>query len=319
MNGSPGAITLLVSLAILLSGCSSRTTGVRPESEPASSSPSSRLEQGDTAGLGAGVTASKNGATPIDENNTFDKDGYIDSLVQETISGFIQPDMSEYEKAKAAFDYMIESITLMDPLGLDLWKIRGNYVSPPSYVENRSLSVLLFRIGMCEDYAAALTTLLLGMGIEAEYVPGLTYSAQGELVDHAWTIAKIDGNRYHLDCQLEQNISRHGSIRYKYFMRGDATMRQSHRWGENLIDSGLLTSAQNDEIARDYLFEACPEDYPTPQRRTFIKAEPPEADVIRASITEEFKKYEQQYGELAPVESNIIPPVFALDGYGSRD
>lgn len=106
---------------------------------------------------------------------------------------------------------------------------------------------------MCEDYAAALTLLLRGMGLEAQYVPGLTYSAEGNLVDHAWTMVKIDGVWYHLDSQLEDNISRRGSVRYRYFLKGDATLSGSHRWGQNLIASGLLTPEQNAEIAESYL------------------------------------------------------------------
>lgn len=73
---------------------------------------------------------------------------------------------------------------------------------------------------MCEDYAAALTLLLREMGLEAAYVPGLTYSAEGNLVDHAWTLVKVDGVWYHLDSQLEDAISRRGSVGYRYFLRG---------------------------------------------------------------------------------------------------
>lgn len=242
---------------------------------------------------------------------------YIDHVVQETIAKFTQPGMSEYEKAKAAFDYMIEATNLADPVGLDLWRIRGTHDGRPSFVENRSLSVLLYGIGMCEDYAAALTMLLRGMGMEAEYVPGLTYAANGSgLVDHAWTIAKIDGVWYHLDSQLEDNISRRDTIRYKYFMRGDATLSVSHRWGQNLINSGLLTAEQNAEIARDFIFEACPQDYPTPSPHAFTSAAMPDEQAIKDEIEAEFRQYARVHGSLEPLELNLIPPVFGLEGFG---
>lgn len=244
---------------------------------------------------------------------------YIEQVAKEIANGIVEPGMSEYEKAKAAFDYMIINTYLVDPVGLDLWRIRGDGREAPSFVENRSLSVLLYGAGMCEDYAAAFTMLLRSMGIEAEYVPGLTYSTEGALVDHAWTVAKIDGVWYHLDCQLEDNISRHGAIRYRYFMKSDATLAASHRWGQNLIDSRLLTAQQNEEIAKGYIPPACPQDYPAPARLAFTPAPMPDMAAINAQIDAELLEYEELHGPLEPLELAIIPPVFALEGYGPPD
>jgi transglutaminase-like putative cysteine protease len=70
---------------------------------------------------------------------------------------------------------MIANTSLADPVGLELWRVRGEAAEPqPPYVENRALSALLYGVGMCEDYAAAFTMLLRAMGLEAHYVPGLT-------------------------------------------------------------------------------------------------------------------------------------------------
>ncbi|MDR2932920.1 MAG: hypothetical protein LBV27_07410 [Oscillospiraceae bacterium] len=252
--------------------------------------------------------------------NAENTQSYIEQVAQEVAAGIAEPGMSEYERAKAAFDYMIASTNLVKPIGLDLWRIRSADGAPqPSYVENRALSVLLYGVGMCEDYAAGFTMLLRGMGLEAEYVPGLTYSTEGALVDHAWVVAKIDGTWYHLDCQLEDNISRHGAIRYRYFMKSDQTLAGSHRWGQNLIDSRLLTPEQNEEIARHYLMPECPRDYETPPRQVFDSVPVPDLEKIQYDIDREFLEYEKINGPLASLTLNIIPPVFGLDGYGPAD
>jgi hypothetical protein len=241
---------------------------------------------------------------------------YIETLAQETIAKFIRPGMSEYEKTKAAFDYIIETSTLDDPIGLDLWRIRGKDGTPPTFEQNRSISVFLFEVGMCEDYAAALTLLLRGMDMEARYVPGLTYAADGSgLVNHAWTVAKIDGVWYHLDSQLEQNVTRRDTIRYRYFLKSDGSMLNSHRWGQNLIDTRLLTTEQNEEIARDFLFEDCPQDWPLPPPHSFIPAPAPDIEALKSEIRAELLEYERIHGPLSELELNIIPPVFALEGY----
>jgi hypothetical protein len=132
-------------------------------------------------------------------------------------------------------------------------------------------------------------------------------------------VAKVDGEWYHLDCQLEDNISRHGSIRYRYFMKGDATMAGSHRWGQNLIDSRLLPDEQNAAIAENYIMPPCPADYAVPPRQDFTAAPPPDVAAIQAEIDKEIAAYESEHGALPPLELNIVPPVFGDAGYGPED
>lgn len=244
---------------------------------------------------------------------------YLRRLVEETAAALTTPKMGEYQRAKAAFDYMIRHVSMGEPAGLDLWRIHGGGEEPVSFVEERAISPLRYGVGMCEDYAAALTLLLRGMGLEAEYVPGLTFSAEGNLVDHAWTVVKIDGVWYHLDSQLEDNISRHGWVRYRYFLRGDATLSGSHRWGQNLIDAGLLTPEQNREIGESWIPPACPRDYPTPERFPFEPDPSPAPGAAALEAAREVSAWEAQNGPLPPMERNTIPPVFGLEGYGPAD
>ena len=244
---------------------------------------------------------------------------YLQELVRAAAEEISAPEMTDYEKAKAAFDYMIAHTSFQEPVGLDLWRIHGGGEEPIDYVQERALSPLRFGLGTCEDYAAALKLLLEEMGLKAAYVPGLTYSAEGHLVDHAWTAVELDGVWYHLDSQLEDNIVRNGTVRYRYFLKGDATMSASHRWGQNLIDAGLLTPEQNDEIREDYLLPDCPQDYPAtaPEALTWsLEADPAEAE---AEAQAEIAAWEAENGPLEPMELDTVPPVFGLEGYGPTD
>lgn len=241
---------------------------------------------------------------------------YISQIVGDVIPKFAETQMSEYEKTKAAFDYLIETGYYQWPLALDVWRIRCGEGEALSFVENRSLGVLLNGVGTCEDYSAALVMLLEGMGIEARYVPGLTYHREGHLVHHAWTMAKVDGVWYHIDSQLEDGISK-GTVKYKYFMKSDATMLASHRWGQNLIDTGLLEAGQNEEIAREYLTESCPQDYPAPESKQIAVTPQPDSDAIWAALQKEYREYTKTYGGLEYMELNVHPPVFGM--YGGYD
>lgn len=95
---------------------------------------------------------------------------YIQQLAQDIADELVTPEMSEYEKVKTLFDYMLDTTAIGEPIGIEIWRVRGNYTEPPSYLEQRALSVLLYHVGMCEDYAAALTLLYRAAGLQAEYV-----------------------------------------------------------------------------------------------------------------------------------------------------
>ena len=279
-------------------------TAGKVETETGSTLPPSPQETGAPAGPSDQAPEERAGPT------------YISSLVSEVVDGLIQPGMGEFEMARAAFDWIVETNTLGEPLGLDLWRVRQPDDPTPSFLENRSLSVLLWNTGMCEDYSAALTLILRGMGLNALYIPGLTYAADGSgFVNHAWTMVEIDGVWYHLDSQLEQNVTRQGRLRYRYFLKGDEAMLASHRWGQNLIDTGLLTGAQNEEIARDFLPPPAPQDFPTPAIHNFQPPPPPDRAAIQAAIAAELTAFEEAQGPLTPLELNIIPPVFGPWGF----
>lgn len=55
------------------------------------------------------------------------------------------------------------------------------------------MSPLRFGVGMCENYAAALTLLLREMGLEAEYIPGLTCSISGTFTSDESGVCFIEG------------------------------------------------------------------------------------------------------------------------------
>ena len=47
--------------------------------------------------------------------------------------------MSDYEKAKAAFDYIITHVSMGEPIGLDLWRIHGGWDAPIPLVEQKEI------------------------------------------------------------------------------------------------------------------------------------------------------------------------------------
>ncbi|MDE7230271.1 MAG: hypothetical protein K2N56_07310 [Oscillospiraceae bacterium] len=235
---------------------------------------------------------------------------YVQQIVREHVAKIEKPDMTEYEKVKAAADYVMSIGYYTVSPALDVWRWRTAGDSVPTYEEMRGLNMLLFGAETCEGYTAALNLLLNEMGVETRYITGLTYMARGGLGYHSWSQVKIDGVWYHLDCDLEDNISSSGYVNYKYFLRSDATMSRSHYWGQRLINLGQLAEAQVEEVREKYMGENCPRDYPTPARNYIEVNERPDIRELRKELTLELTDFEETYGELEYMELDVVPPVF---------
>ena len=236
---------------------------------------------------------------------------YIRGLARQTAQRLVQPGMTGEEKIQAAYEDLIARTFFAQPVGLDIWQVRGGGEAP-SYLENRALSPLAFGIGSCEDYAAALCLVLEEMGFETLYVPGLTVSVYGDFVDHAWCMVQLDGVWYHLDPQLEDNVIRNDLLTYRYFLRCDQTMLADHRWDENLIAyyGGAMTPQRAQNIQENWSVPECPGDYaPAPEPETITQAPAPDLALLEGQLAEERARWERLNGPLPPVESNTQPPV----------
>ena len=143
----------------------------------------------------------------------------------------------DVEKIKLAYRYVIARTTYIEydqPELVDGWRYADHCGQTPSCYQVMGAGPLLYGIGTCENYAAALMLMLHEMGYEAVYVPGLTYSVFGTLVDHAWVMVRLAGTWYHIDPQLEDNVMKGAHIGYRYFLKGDEEMAAHHVWGGKL-------------------------------------------------------------------------------------
>ena len=112
-----------------------------------------------------------------------------DRLWQE---GTIRGDMSEYEKARAYYTWLCENCSY-------------DYRADDASVSHSAYSVFFMGTAVCDGYTAAYNLLLKLEGISCG-----TISTE----DHIWTVAKLDGQTYHIDPTWGDQT---GSIRYEYF------------------------------------------------------------------------------------------------------
>ena len=131
-----------------------------------------------------------------------------EEVMDNFIEKYITEGMSDYDKVKAAHDYIVNTV--------DYGPSNDRRPGKPLHYD-----ALLLKKGVCMDYAYAFHALLGRMGIYCEYVTGSGKYAGTE--DHAWNIVKIDDKYYHVDCTWDDPIG--GSLRYKYFLISDSTIR----------------------------------------------------------------------------------------------
>ncbi len=143
-----------------------------------------------------------------------------EELVKEVIDQVIVDGMSELEKVKAIYDYML----------VNLEYAYYDFVIDEVTWESATVdSVLDNGYAVCQGYAVVFEALCKEAGLECIYVAGM---AGGEA--HAWNQVKVDGNWYNIDVTwgdpksffvLEDD---HTFNNYKYFLLSDEDMIQDH-------------------------------------------------------------------------------------------
>ncbi len=262
----------------------------------------------ETTQTASNISMSSSEYNPLDNEY---ENAYVASLVEEKLKEIISPNDSDTEKLHAIYSYIIENTHFADPVGSDIWMYRGSDTdTPPSYVETRAISPLLFGLGSCEDYASAFVLLAREAGFEAEYVFGQTLSTYGVFVDHAWAVVELDGVYYHVDPQLEDNISDGVSISNQYFLKSDRQFFSDHSWGEGMIVHRHTIEEELKEYIRNFLTPPkCPTDGDFYQATWIEKSIKPDAEQIEAELNEERLAYISANGKPAHLNENFAPPI----------
>lgn len=95
--------------------------------------------------------------------------------------------------------------------------------------EQLAADLLAKRRGACDGEAALMAVLLRRMGCETVIVEGQFLRSDGsEWVDHAWVIAEIDGEYYHLDPLYGRYYAEDAIA--SYCMAKDGFLETTHRW-----------------------------------------------------------------------------------------
>lgn len=225
------ATSMITLLAFLfsLSGCRF-SMAAEPASIPAATSSSTAWPSPSSTAISAVENRDIAASTPA---------CFFSELAAGCISEMGTPaaENTPFETIRMAYRYVIGNthfIPYEHPLLVNSWQYLDNCGTAPTIYQVYAMGPLYYHIGTCEHYSAALIILLEQLGFQALYVPGLTYSYEGKLVEHAWVMVQVNGEWFHLDPQLDDNVIRGSQLTYRYFLKNDADFSQHHVWGRRL-------------------------------------------------------------------------------------
>jgi hypothetical protein len=173
----------------------------------------------------------------------------IDAYVYACLSG-MPAGADDYEKSKYIYEYLI-----------------NNTEYHAMSVDNQNIcSVFLNGFSVCQGYAKATQYLLNEVGIPATLMMGKVHGGEG----HAWVIALLDGEYYHIDTtfgdasyQSDENASQFGSandwsskkwpISYDYLNVTTEQIEKTHKI-EPIVPLVNCTSIANNYYIREGLY-----------------------------------------------------------------
>lgn len=141
--------------------------------------------------------------------------------VDNAIAEAITPGMSDFQKARALHDYLVQHMT---------YETVGLAADSKNMRIYTAYNALVKGAAVCNGYTLAYAALLQKVGIEFGYCRSVA-------LNHIWNYVKLDGKWYHVDTtwddpvlgaasgQTQTNLDKLGVVRYKYFLCSDALMK----------------------------------------------------------------------------------------------
>jgi len=158
-----------------------------------------------------------------------------DEIIDEILAGIITPAMTDKDKIKAAYDYLIYNLSHNNNYSAnpDLLSLR-KYVHGVQLYSSEggaALSLLYTKEGVCDHFAALFTCMMWRLGHDSQVVGGLYINRDGSSYPHAWSVVTLDGIDYYFDPDIESSLYDRGiAPSYFLFMQTEAQCRTNHAW-----------------------------------------------------------------------------------------
>lgn len=139
------------------------------------------------------------------------KEQYVTAQVKKILPTIIKRDATDKEKVKAVHDYIV---------------LNSSYSSKTKNSQYSTYTLLTEGKGVCQAYALLMLKMLEELNVEAKYVKGFSNN-----ISHAWILAKVENEWYHIDPTWNDPIgNKQDHVYYQYYMLSDKEIAKTHSW-----------------------------------------------------------------------------------------
>ena len=187
------------------------------------------------------------------------RNAQVDTMIADILNRAITQDMTDTEKVKAAYDYLIYNFRHnSDSFPMFTQNFVGN-INPLATTVAIAQPLLLNGDGTCDTFANTFRLLAIRLGFECNYVSGQYVNTDGTSTGHGWNQIKVDDEWYWIDVDVEGTVfhkSNSSEPSYFLFMKKDAEWVTNHRWerGDWPASNGLKYPVEQfefDEVRTD--------------------------------------------------------------------
>ena len=164
----------------------------------------------------------------------------VTSKVEEVLADIITAGMTDYEKVKAIYDYIIGRVTY-DDAAVD---------NPKDILAHTAFGAIVQKSAVCDGYAVLFYRMCLEAGIDALMITGLADGDGDGVIDgaHAWNVVCLDGGTYtdgvyyNVDVTWDDAVLGAG-YDYAYFLKCNDTFAYDH-----IRDDAFTGSNYNEDL-----------------------------------------------------------------------
>lgn len=139
------------------------------------------------------------------------KEAHVTAEVKKILPKIVKKGATQMEKVKAVHDYIV---------------LNSSYSNKTKNSQYSAYTLLTEGKGVCQAYALLMLKMFEELNVEAKYVKGYTNNEH-----HAWILAKVDNEWYHIDPTWDDPIgNKADEVRYKFFMLTDKQISATHSW-----------------------------------------------------------------------------------------
>ena len=163
-------------------------------------------------------------------------DKRADDFVADILDKVIKQDMTNNQKIKAVYDYLIYNFE-HDKSAVPIINSRNrNSANPLSSTISLAMPILTVGKGTCDAFANIFRLLAIRLGYESNYVSGQYVNRDGTKYGHGWNQIKVDDEWYWLDVDTEGTVFRrekNPKPSYFLFMKKDKDWTFNHQWNKS--------------------------------------------------------------------------------------